>query len=300
MDTKINYSKEPTSIKEQIKLLKFRGLVINDEEFAEHILLNISYYRLSAYFYHFLELPKENHTFKSKVSFKDIFDLYCFDSELRQIISNELEKLEISFRTQISNQFSLINGAFWIKDSSLFYDSNKRIKIIEKLEKDLFKSDEVFIKSFTKKYSDSLPPSWISMEILTFGQLSEIYKALKYSKERKSVADYYGLTEKVFVSWLHTLVYVRNLSAHHCRVWNRTLGVKPYNPDKPRNIWLSTSPDNSKIFMILSMIMYLLKTVNPNSNYSNKILSLLEKYPQIDVKNMGFSNNWDKEKLWKN
>jgi len=53
MDTKINYLKEHTSIKEQIKLLKFRGLVINDEEFAEHILLNISYYRLSAYFYHF-------------------------------------------------------------------------------------------------------------------------------------------------------------------------------------------------------------------------------------------------------
>lgn len=107
MNSKISYSKQSININAQIQLLKDRGLIITDYNKAKHILNNISYYRLSAYFYHYIKKPKENHFFYENTSFEDIFSLYCFDRELRKIIYNEIEKLEISFRTQIIYNFSI-------------------------------------------------------------------------------------------------------------------------------------------------------------------------------------------------
>lgn len=89
------YTKPALTFEEQLIQLEGRGLTIQNREKALHILQNISYYRLSGYWYPFLEEPKSNHFFKKESFFEQGFKLYCFDRELRKLIMGELEKIEI-------------------------------------------------------------------------------------------------------------------------------------------------------------------------------------------------------------
>lgn len=293
-----NYSKPPLTIKEQINLLKSRGLIIDDQDKVNHILSNISYYRLSGYFYPLLE-NKQTHIFKKNSNFESAFNLYCFDRELRLLIFNEIEKIEISFRNQIIYNLSLKYGSLWFSDDKYFKDYQKHKMVIDKLLKEFNNSDETFIQSFKNKYSDMLPPSWISMEIITFGHLSKLYKLLNTIKEKRDIANFFGLSDTVFISWIHSLVYVRNICAHHSRLWNRKLSISPKKPRTTNYTWINQDVREDKIYFVLCIIQYLIRIVNPKSTFKNKLQYLLKKYPNIDKKSMGFSSNWEEELFWK-
>jgi abortive infection bacteriophage resistance protein len=83
---KIEYTKTPKTIEEQVELLEERGLLINDKEKASKVLANISYNRLSNYWYPLLAEPKEKEHFKTGATFDSIFRIYQFDSELRILV----------------------------------------------------------------------------------------------------------------------------------------------------------------------------------------------------------------------
>ena len=97
------YNKPPLTYREQVELLKSRGVKFADEQRAERHLANISYYRLSAYMLPFLTMPKTNHIFKPGVTFDNVLDLYRFDKKLRVLLFNEIEKIEIAFREAVAN-----------------------------------------------------------------------------------------------------------------------------------------------------------------------------------------------------
>lgn len=99
MTIKIPYSKQLISFTDQITLLKQRGLILGDEVRALHLLQNISYYRLSGYWYPLLA-DKQRHIFKPGSTFEAAYNIYKFDSELRKLIIAELEKIEVAVRTQ--------------------------------------------------------------------------------------------------------------------------------------------------------------------------------------------------------
>ena len=105
----MNYSKPAITIQDQIAKLKARGLRFDDEALAESYLSNISYYRLRAYTYPFQDNNDPDHPFKVDISFEDIIKLYVFDRKLRNLLFDALEKIEISFRTQIIYNLSLIH-----------------------------------------------------------------------------------------------------------------------------------------------------------------------------------------------
>ncbi len=95
------------------------------------------------------------------------------------------------------------------------------------------------------------------------------------------------------------LVYLRNLCAHHSRLWNRTLSIQSLIPRNPHKTWLSDlSVSNNKTFFMLSIVKYLLQTANPNTNFNYKFQLLLEKYPNVDTNAVGFSQYWKLEPLW--
>ena len=104
--TKIPYPKHLISFSDQITLLKQRGLSFADENKALHLLQNISYYRLSGYWYPLLA-DKENHRFKPGSTFEAAYTIYKFDGELRKLIITELEKIEVAVRTQVAYILSL-------------------------------------------------------------------------------------------------------------------------------------------------------------------------------------------------
>ncbi|MCA6434957.1 MAG: Abi family protein [Bacteroidetes bacterium] len=296
--SKVPYIKPVLSYTDQLNQLKQRGLLIEDEAKANHLLEVISYYRLSGYWYPLLA-DKKNHKFKLDATFNTAFKLYCFDRELRQMVLAELEKIEVAIRAKMTHVLSQKHGAFWFKDSQLFSDPLKHANALSKIGEEFNRSDEDFIKAFKIKYSDPWPPSWMTSEITSFGSLSMLYKNLKPGKEKRDIAHYFGLPDSVFETWLHSIVYLRNVCAHHTRLWNRAMSIRPQAPRSPRKPWLNnTNVSNNRTYFILSMINYLLKTVNPKNTFRTRFKNLLGKYPNVDYKAIGFPKNWEQEPLW--
>lgn len=300
--SKVSYAKPFLSYQEQLQQLKDRGLTIEDDAKAMHLLESISYYRLSGYWYPMLDEPKSNHIFKRGSTFGNAFRLYCFDRELRKLIAAELEKIEVAIRAKMIHVLSEKHGPYWFTNRTLFRDNVKHQRTVLKFDDDFARSDEQFINAFKDKYSDSLPPCWIMLEITSFGNLSHLFMNLQRSRQKREISNYFGLDDTTFQSWLHSIVYVRNVCAHHTRFWNRVMSITPRIPLNPGNVFLDTRKvtfANNKPFFLLSMIVYLLNTVNPKHSFKDKIKALLEKYPNVDVKAMGAPEGWLKQDLWK-
>ena len=308
--SKIAYTKPSLSYEEQLSQLKSRGLLITNEKKTLHLLEVLSYYRLSGYWFPMLAHPKKNHIFKTDSNFENAFQLYCFDRELRQIVMSELEKIEIAVRAKMIFILSQEHGAFWFQNSVLFINPLVFASTISKMGNEFNRSDEQFIKSFKKTYNDPLPPGWMATEISSFGNLSYLFQNLKPLPSKRSIANFFGLDESTFASWLHCIVYVRNICAHHARLWNRDLRITPKIPINPANNWLKVISSqhsitkkeyllNSKIYFFLSMIQYFLNTVSPENAFQNKIKRLFSNFAAVDKKAMGFPIGWELETLWK-
>ena len=145
----------------------------------------------------------------------------------------------------------------------------------------------------------SSPPSWTAFEIVSFGAISRLFSNAKPGKSKRLVADFFGLDDRTFSSWLHGFVYVRNVCAHHSRLWNRIMRIQPMIPNKPKHQWLNNlSIPNDRTYYILSMIIYLLKSINESNSILKDLKALLNTYPNIDCGAMGFPIGWEDEPLW--
>lgn len=102
------YTKPALTIAQQVALLQSRGMVISHTATTEHYLSQINYYRLCAYWLPF-ESDHVTHTFKQGTSFEQVLDLYIFDRELRLLVLDAIERIEIAIRTQLSYQLALNN-----------------------------------------------------------------------------------------------------------------------------------------------------------------------------------------------
>lgn len=296
--SKIPFNKPALTYIQQLQQLKDRGLTIDNEEKTLHLLESISYYRLSGYWFPLLQ-DKKNHTFKPNTNFNTAFRLYCFDKELRKLVLSELEKIEIAVRAKMIYTLSHKFGAFWFSNPSIFKNPIKQAESISKLGQEYKRSDEEFIKAFADKYSNPLPPSWISIEITSFGTLSMLYSNLVPGKEKRAIANHFGVSDSVFQTWLHSIVYLRNICAHHSRLWNRSMSIRPQFPRKTTKQWIDMqNVQNNKCYFMLSMMQYLLQTVNPKSTFSSRLKALLSKYDNVDINAMNFPANWVDEPLW--
>jgi len=122
---RVPYSKPALNYADQLQRLRTRGLIIQNDAKAQHLLENISYYRLSGYWYPMIAEPKSAHNFKPNSSFDNAFNLYCFDRELRTLILGELEKIEVAVRAVMIYMLWHRHDAFWYSNHSLFTDRGK-------------------------------------------------------------------------------------------------------------------------------------------------------------------------------
>ena len=157
--TKVPYSKPPLTYEQQLNQLKSRGLIIEDEGIFLDILERKSYYRLSGYWYPLLK-NKKKHLFKEGASFSTAYHIYCFDKNLRQLVINELEKIEIAVRAKMIYIFSHQFGPFWYTDASIFKNKKIHSETISKIRTEFERSDARFIHAFKKKYNNTLRTSW--------------------------------------------------------------------------------------------------------------------------------------------
>lgn len=267
-----------------------------DEEKANHLLQNISLFRFKSYLKPFR--LQNSKTFKPNSTFEAAYSLYKFDSELRKMICSELEKIEVSIRAQLSLTISQNAGIFWFTDSSNFKLKLLHNNLLTTLKSELNRSDEEAIVDFRTKYTNDFPPSWITFEISSFGTLSKLYSWLNSGLSRRQVASYYGLSDTVMISWLHSLVYIRNICAHHGRLWNKQMSINPIVPRKLKLPFVSIPKETKKLYYILSTILYFLQTVNPKNTFVSRFTQFIDKYPQVDLNAMGFPKDWQQEPLW--
>ena len=310
------YNKSPLSFKDQISLLKSRALVIDDEAKALSYLQEISYYRLSAYF---LPYQTTKDTFENNITFEQIIKTYSFDRELRLLVFDCIERIEVAIRTQFIYQMSLhYNDSHWQDNQNHFITPyyNKIGNLINPFadfqaiisKAKTARTPETFIRHYISNYyKPSNPPSWMAFELLTIGELSHIYRGLKNNADKKRIADFFEVHHTVFTSWLHTLTYVRNICAHHSRLWNRDLAIEPEKLLKPKGNWIGGSFQNNKrVFYFVCVLRYMLMRANPSNNMKQKVENLFNKYPTIPIKYLGIPSDgkgnlldWQNEPLWK-
>ncbi len=297
----MKYDKPPVTIPDQIQKLKERGLIISDEKEVFRYLSNISFYRFRAYTYPFQENKDINHPFIGNVSFDQIVKLYNFDRQLRLLVFDAIERIEIAFRTQIIYHMSIRHGSHWHLNQELYKDSNKYISQLGSLQREINRSNETFIKHYKKKYKSPIdPPCWMSLEVVSLGLLSRIFQNIKSSPEKKAVTRHFGLYgNDVLENWMHNLCNVRNICAHHSRLWNRRISSHLLIPKKTQLSYLENKNFYPyKLYSSLSTIVYFLNIISPESKFKKRLIELVQTSPENQIKEMGFPKDWKSEKFW--
>ncbi len=298
----MNYNKPPLSIAQQIQKLKERGLIIENEERTARYLSFISLYRLRAYTYSYQDNTNPGHPFFKNITFDKVLQTYLFDRKLRLLVFDAIERIEIALRTQIIYQYSIKYGSNWYENKLLYRNNDFFNRDIILIDKELKRSNEAFIKHYKKTYTNpKRPPAWMTFETISMGLLSKIYENLQICPEKKKIARKFGLGHpKVLESWMHSLSVIRNICAHHGRLWNREIPASMKFPKNHEAIWLvNKNFPHGKMFMVLSGILFLLNIIIPNNHFKAKLNTLLADYRNISLAQMGFPENWKKEQLWK-
>jgi abortive infection bacteriophage resistance protein len=154
------YNKQELTISEHIQQLKNRGLNIENDELAMHYLSHISYYRLAGYWWP-MQSDKINHRFKENSKFEDVISLYNFDRELRILLFDVIEKIEISLRTKLIYHLSHEYDPWWFQNTSIFQDTGALIETLATIKEEVDRSKDIYIKEHKKKYKEDLrfPPA---------------------------------------------------------------------------------------------------------------------------------------------
>jgi abortive infection bacteriophage resistance protein len=300
----MKFPKVAKTYDEQLALLKERGLSISSDEVALRWLRRVSYYRLSAYFPTFRKSPASEE-FLPRASFDAIIDLYVFDCRLRNIFMIAIERIEISLRTVITYELSHAHGPFahtlpaayssWFMKIVRLGEPPPFDEFISNIEKEEKRGKELFIKTYREKYTlEKHLPIWMATELMSFGTLSMMFEGLKSATKTKIAAEY-KLAEKPFQNWLHVLSSIRNLIAHHSRLWNRQLGVQAMIPHG----WVYEVPRTDRIYCVAVMTQHLLQVIATGGNWKKRLFVLFDHHPHVPLDPMGFPHDWRELEPWK-
>jgi len=299
------YNKPPLETDGMIELLESRNLLVPDKERARHYLRFINYYRLSGYGYLLEEEHvdgQRSHRFSDGATFDHLLSLYVFDRHLRLLVMDAIERIEVSIRSVMAYELSHRHeSGHWMLNADLFQETDgfshaQLIRIIKR--ETAFRAEEgterhtrreAFINHYYANYDEPhLPPSWVLSEVLSLGTWSKIYANLKASKDRKLISRVFDLPPDTLRSWMHSLTYLRNLCAHHSRLYGRGLAFPP----AMHKIWPQLPESFSRYIVMME---YLLKKVAPDTNWGSRVRALIEKEPLVKPELLGIQG----QGLWK-
>ncbi len=295
----MKFTKIPLTFDEQADLLLSRGLIASHDEIVER-LTSVNYYRLSGYLYNF---RRDDGSYKPGTTLKTVWTHYTFDRQLRLIVIDALERIEVAIRTQLAYYFAHEHGPFaYTNHNNLPHiDSARFSQWQAELQSELLRSKERFVQHFQFKYGDEheVLPIWMLVEVMSFGRTLTFYNGVG-TDIRQSIAKEFGIPEAVLQSWLRALNTVRNICAHHGRLWNRELGVKPLMPREQKYPQWHHPVDipNNRVFGILTILRFMLKTCAPTSAWNHRIQQLFNEYSDLPLNWMGLPDNWHESPLW--
>ncbi len=331
----MTYSKGWLNYEEQLALLIGRGMAVNDQPKALEYLEKIGYYRLSGYWFPFRERsglvsrltdtgdkpknPKAEiialDNFVVGTNFGAVINLYVFDKLLRHLTMDALERIEIALRVDISHALGKIDTFAYAKAECLHesftsvYDASRGITghtaWMTKHGQLIARSKEEFVRHNKERYG--LPLAiWVACEVWDFGTMSTLFNGMK-ERDQNEISAKYGLKSgRVFASWLRSLNYLRNVCAHHSRLWNRNIVDQPKLPPKNEVAWISEFEGDgatqrharARCFLLLHITRHLLNVVNPRSTWKDRMRLHLLAFPtlglaDLNVSSMGANDHWE-------
>jgi abortive infection bacteriophage resistance protein len=318
----ISYDKPYLPVADQVRLLQARGMLISDSDRAEICLRRIGYYRLSGYWYPFRhreiltdsqgrQYDRMFENFRPGTEFAHVVNLYVFDKRLRLLFLDAIERIEVGLRVDIALLLGL-RGAFAHRDISQFNkhfstidpDTGETLhaKFLGKLDGSYRRSREEFVDHFREKYISELP-IWMSIELWDFGTLATILSGMKSADLGQLAAKYSLPKNNVLVSWAQSINFIRNICAHHGRLWNRPPVQQP-SPVRDVELLQHLRADTHaqrRLYAVAATLQYLLRLIHPGSTWAFRLKEQIRTFPQtsgISIRQMGFPEEWDNLPLW--
>ena len=312
------------SFEEQLAILRGRGMLVDNEPAALDYLDRIGYYRLSGYWYSFREFGitqdsngKLQHHRKDEFldgsHFEDAVKLYVFDKKLRLLALDALERIELAVRVDIAHLLgerdvhahenaNLFHGHFsrqLIKKGSNAGKTQHQLWL-DRYSHMVFRARrEPFVDHYNRKYGRL--PIWVAIEILDFGLMSKLYAGMKVNDQLGIAKKYGAVNGKVFAGWLRSLNFIRNVSAHHSRLWNiNVLERAALLQDDA--YWQQLN--NARSFYYFCLMQKLLSVICPNSSWGSRFSDLLNEFPEVEckavsLKDFGLLDQWSEWELWR-
>jgi len=327
----MTYIKPWMNYLEQLELLESRGLQVTDRPKALEYLKRIGYYRLSGYWYSFrarsgplVLLDKSGHkpeksnkvetisldNFKIGATFENAVNLYVFDKKLRLLTLDALERIEIALRVNISHKLGKLDPFSYLRPEFFHHDFSDKIDAKSGLSKHhdwlskhaqlIIRSKEEFVRHNKKKYG--LPLAiWVACEVWDFGTLSKLFAGMR-EQEQDAISILYGVHNgRIFATWLRSMNYLRNVCAHHSRLWNRNIIDQPRFPSATEIPWVAAFEHDlhskARCYSLIYMARHLLMVINPHSSWSERMKAHLLDFPdlkhlQLDLAGMGAPTDW--------
>lgn len=303
---------------DQLDILKARKLAVRDEASALATLQRIGYYRLVGYWFP-LRKPHPNDAsarlddFQDGATFELAVDLYSFDRSLRLLVLDAIERIEVAVRVDVAHllgrRHRLAHECGFLLDARFAspYRNGKRSqhdKWLQRFRDGVRKkSKEDFVAHHNQKYSGKMP-IWVATETWDFGLLSKFYAGMKYGDQSK-IAKRYGIDAQTLESRLRALNFVRNVSAHHSRLWNRNnpegLRLPATQPHHHLHHLVSDDLARRRVYGSLCVIRQMLDSIDPDSRWVSSLKDLCSRFPNsklVALRNGGFPNGWQDLPLW--
>ena len=270
--------------------LQGRGLNVLDPVAALSALEHIGYYRLLIYMRPLQQLPRK--TFVPGTTFEAVLDLYNFDRELRLLCLDAIERIEVALRSAIVSQVAVDHGPHFYLDPAHFERLNAFVEFFQTASQAKY----LGIQHYREHYgAPDLAPVWTIMEAITFGALSRLYSGLQL-RHRKAISGRFGFDETILVSWFRSVNMLRNMCAHHNRLWNFHMVV---DQPKAANRFRSEMGSTDRFYARAVVLIALLGSVAPGSAWMRRLVELIDRYPTVPTSAMGFPADWRTRPLWK-
>lgn len=268
--------------------LKAKSLIVPSDEVALKAIQTIGYYRLLIYMRPFQDAAK---VFNAGTTFDSVLNAYNFDRKLRIHCLDAIEKIEVALRAAIINRLTVAHGPHFYTESRHYANVSSFKEFMGSAQK----ANYLAIEHYYKNYNNpSLPPIWAIAEAITYGTLSRFYSNL-HIKNQKLVAAEFGFNYDTLVSWFRSLNIIRNMCAHHNRLWNFHLFVD--QPKVGRELKVEFPIRATNFCARAVVINGLLKNIDPNSTWHTDLKNLINTH-SINAQSMGFPIGWELRPFW--